>query len=155
MKRDSIRAKERAIERFWDQVRLVGAGPTDCWMWGGLMRRDGYGRAWTGVGSRRAHRVAYELTVGPIPRGLELDHLCRNPGCVNPAHLEAVTHEENVRRGIRWNLSKTHCPSGHPYDEKNTRWYQGRRYCRACQDFWNAANRVRATRMAAAAREKP
>jgi hypothetical protein len=74
--------------------------------------------------------------MGAVPEGLELDHLCRVRGCVNPKHLEPVTHRENLMRGESWsavNARKTHCPEGHPYDETNT--YidgKGRRRCREC-----------------------
>lgn len=80
------------------------------------------------------HRIAYELLVGPIPDGLQLDHLCRVRNCVNPDHLEPVTGQENMRRGYFG--TKTHCPNGHAYDEANTYIFsntRGRhRQCRTC-----------------------
>ena len=82
-----------------------------------------------------AHRMIYELLVGPIPDGLEIDHLCRNRGCVNPGHMEPVTHRENLMRGdtvAAANPAKTHCIRGHPYDDENTYRYGSHRYCRAC-----------------------
>jgi HNH endonuclease len=79
-------------ERFWEKVEQ-GEG---CWLWTGAIDR-GYGQfVWNG--RKRAHRVAYELIIGPIPEGLELDHLCRNKSCVRPEHLEPVTKAENIRR---------------------------------------------------------
>lgn len=91
--------------RFWLRVHKTD----DCWLWTSTLRR-GYGRFWIAPGRFvPAHRFAYELLVGPIPEGLELDHLCRNPACVNPAHLDPVTHRENVRRGKRgatWRVRK-------------------------------------------------
>lgn len=102
-----------------------------CWEWLGHKNDRGWGR----FGGQQAHRVAFEIWVGPIPVGLTIDHLCRNRGCVNPDHLEAVSTAINVLRGetiTAANLAKTHCPQGHPYDEQNTLAQGGRRYCREC-----------------------
>jgi hypothetical protein len=74
--------------------------------------------------------------VGPIPRGLVIDHLCRNTICVNPDHMQVVTVRENTLRGNTFqarNLRKTHCPQGHPYDQANTYLHRGKRHCRICQ----------------------
>lgn len=118
------------FDRLWDRV-LVGDG---CWEWQGHTNRpDGYGRI--DVVNRETyvvHRVVYVMLRGPIPDGLSLDHLCRNTRCVNPDHLEAVTHLVNVRRGLRGGI--THCIRGHEFTEANT--YhdpKGGRECRACR----------------------
>ena len=96
----------------------------DCWEWNGKHFPTGYGRFYH-RGSQYTHRYSYEMFVGPIPEGLEIDHLCRNRGCLKPSHLEAVTHRENVLRSPiavgAMNRNKTHCKRGHEFTEANTR----------------------------------
>lgn len=124
--------------RFWTKV-VKGPGLFDCWLWVASLSHHGYGRFWDGNRMVKAHRFAYKLLVGPIPDGLELDHVlawgCTNRHCVNPSHLESVTGTENIRRGdcTRFQSGKTHCPAGHPYDEANTYRRCGSRYCRTCR----------------------
>lgn len=114
-----------------------------CWEWTGSTTKAGYGMVWRDGKQRYAHRVLYELLVGPIPEGLEIDHLCRTRNCVNPGHLEPVTGSTNVLRGLKstapptgitgWNAAKTHCLKGHEFTEANTRIDpRGHRVCRAC-----------------------
>lgn len=97
----------------------------------------GYAETWDGVRPLLAHRVAYEFWVGPIPAEAVIDHLCRNRGCVNPDHLEAVTEQTNIRRGVgpsARHAVQSHCLNGHPFSEENT--YvdpKGRRECRTCK----------------------
>ena len=142
-------ARRDFAERFWEKADR-SRGPDACWPWTAFTFQ-GYGRIATSKRrSAAAHRVAYTLTVGPIPVGLQIDHLCRNHGCVNPAHMEVVTQAENVRRGIGgWNSAvKTHCPRGHEYDATNTYRHDGRRHCRECRRInwraWDARRKVAA-----------
>lgn len=127
------------LDRLADKF-LVGDG---CWPWQGPSNSSGYGSIRLNVGfkqgvTRGAHVVLYELMVGPIPEGLELDHLCRNKRCVRPDHLEPVTRAENNRRNpsSRFNqlAARTHCSQGHEYTEENTFWRKdnGGRKCRIC-----------------------
>lgn len=114
--------------------------PSGCWEFQGCRLTRGYGRVgWNGR-LWLTHRVTYLFMVGEIQDGLELDHLCKNPPCCNPAHLEAVTRSENVRRGTQWHhvvereRGKTHCPERHPYDVENTYFTsEGHRQCRECK----------------------
>lgn len=101
-----------------------------CWFWTGAIDLKGYARFGLARKNRTAHRVSYELFVGPIPEGLSLDHLCRVRHCVNPAHLEPVTNAENLRRGL-WphNRYKQHCPQGHKLVLKRN---GTRRHCPQC-----------------------
>lgn len=112
------------VAAWWSKVD-VSEG---CWNWLGTISDRGYGYFWTGERDVRAHRFGFELLVGAIPDGRELDHLCRNRACVNPDHLEAVTHEENMRRAA------TVCRQGHPLVPGNVYRYpkSGARRCCQC-----------------------
>lgn len=124
-----------------------------CWLWMGTACPLGYGRLGfydKSISKTRktlAHRLAYQLIVGDIPEGLELDHKCRVPSCVNPQHLEPVTHRENLRRGVQiagsLQKAKTHCPQGHEYSPQNTmNRKRGWRHCRTCQILRLAKRRL-------------
>jgi hypothetical protein len=117
-------------EPFWPKVDTT-AGALECWPWLGTMKGNGYGMLVVRRVKHLAHRFAYELLVGPIPAGLQLDHLCRNRRCVNPAHLEPVTARENTIRG---KALITACPRGHAYTPENTDVRRnGHRSCRECR----------------------
>lgn len=105
---ESIRITNDPARRFWNYVDDSG----ECWLWTGG-KATGYGRVYWNGKQDGAHRVAYELLIGPIPDDAELDHLCRNSPCVNPAHLEPVTHTGNMERAPGWTGNRTHCPKGH------------------------------------------
>lgn len=123
-------------DRLWEKVdRSCGANA--CWPFTGSLTR-GYGKL--GIGHRHegtalAHRLAYELLIGPIPAGHELDHTCRNTACCNPAHLEPVTGEENLRRQAVAQPLGTHCRRGHAFTSDNTarRGRRQQRVCRTCE----------------------
>lgn len=121
-------------ERFWPKVEKTET----CWLWTGAKGSSGYGQiAQGGRGAPilYAHRAAYELLVGTIPDGMQIDHVvargCRSTLCVNPAHLEPVTGRVNVQRGSI--ATATHCKRGHEFTERNTyRRRSGTRMCRTC-----------------------
>lgn len=122
---------------------LAGAVVTDrgCWEWQRARLPRGYGRMYINGRLGYTHRIAYELLVGPIPAGHQLDHLCRNTACCNPAHLEPVTPRENTRRGLRGELPMS-CKRGHPWTDENTvRRRDGRRRCRECSRLSALARR--------------
>lgn len=132
--------RRAALDRFAEKVALTDGG---CIVWIGGLNGVGYGQFYRGkrfrgdTGKTYAHRWSYEYHVGPIPEGLELDHLCRNPACVNPEHLEPVTPQVNKLRGTSpaaIHARKTHCPAGHPYAGTNLYVYPttGIRRCREC-----------------------
>jgi len=123
-------------ERFWPKVSR--GADNECWEWLAYRDRDGYGQFNDGTTQTSAHRFAYRLLVGAIPRELVIDHLCENRGCVNPAHMELVPPRVNALRGSRTLAAiaeaKTHCVHGHRFSPENTgRDGRGARVCRACR----------------------
>lgn len=120
-------------QRFLSHTQETESG---CVEWTAARTKAGYGH-WYVLGKNSwAHRLSYELFVGPIPEGFHIDHLCRNTCCVLPAHLEPVTPAENNRRGnspTAINKRKTHCIRGHAFDAENTYWTPRGRHCRKCK----------------------
>lgn len=130
--------------------KITPAAPDECWLWRGALGVHGYGQIHLLIDGkdrhRMPHRVVYEHLVGPIPAGLQIDHLCRVRHCVNPAHLEPVTNAENTRRGRLSELNtlrakrRKHCKRGHLYDE----FAEGeRRHCRVCHRMTSSCYRLR------------
>jgi hypothetical protein len=130
--------------RFIEKVAF-GEG---CWEWQASLNQRGYGRFAIGKHFSNAHRIAYQWVHGELPRDLQVDHLCCNPKCVRPDHMEPVTNTENRRRA-RW----THCLHGHPLQGNNiiwtTRWYGVGRACRECVNRRQREGRARRKAVAA------
>lgn len=121
-------------DRIQNKVDIQADG---CIMWT-ASRSSGYGQIWLDGKMYLVHRLTYTMWRGPIPPGLQIDHLCRNRACCNPLHLEPVTGSENTRRGLlpqltRERCTKTHCARGHELTEDSVYRYQGRRECRECR----------------------
>ena len=126
-----MRSARPLTERFWSYV-VKGDG---CWLWSGSRTSDGYGRMGLprtqGSKFLKAHRLSYEINIGPIPTDLVIDHLCRTPLCVNPDHLEPVTNRENILRGVAPNIQVHNsgvCKRGHSREGNAMK----DRHCRPC-----------------------
>lgn len=151
-----------SAERFWAKVNQSGPVPVErpalgpCWVWTAGLDKNGYGQLKLDGRMVRAHRFAIVELVGPIPDGLEPDHLCFNRACVKAiadehgaAHLELVTHRENARRGrgpVGVNARKTHCVNGHEFTPENT--YIPKKGARRCRECTREKNRASARRSA-------
>lgn len=124
------------MEYFFNRVEVL---PNGCWQWLRSLADNGYGHYAFDNIREKAHRFAFKVFVGEIPDYLQLDHLCRNRGCVNPEHLEAVSSKENVRRSpiqvTTINARKTHCIRGHEFTAENTRLERNgtKRTCKTCK----------------------
>lgn len=137
---------ECLLDYFWKRVEKLPDDcerhnketlPTGCWQWGGKLNPNGYGRFWSKGIEYLTHRFSYQTFVGEIPKGKELDHLCRNRWCCNHEHLEALTRKEHIIRGnglAGINARKTHCPKEHPLSGDNLyiRPSDKKRRCKAC-----------------------
>ena len=138
------RERKPQIERL---MALVFPEPmSGCWIWIGSLHGKGYGHFTVARGIiTKLTEYHMSFTVGQFPPGLQLDHLCRVRSCVNPDHLEPVTNQENVRRGLAGALFRrvSHCPRGHSYDEANTYRHRGERTCRTCKRDSNRLGKQR------------
>lgn len=138
-----LQDRDSVIKYISERIKINENG---CWEWQKSITRQGYGNFRKGGRIHLSHRVAFEIYVGRIPDGLQIDHLCRNRSCCNPDHLEAVTQRQFILRGESWagkHARKTHCPHGHEYTEENTYWRKTPsgvgRMCRTCRKQRNAA----------------
>jgi hypothetical protein len=137
--------------KTWDRflTKIEVWHPASCWVYTHGRNQGGYGLVSIRKPDGRpttiaAHKYAYLALIGPVPEGIELDHLCRNPPCVNPDHLEPVTLQENMRR--RWTVQKTFCKNDHPLTPDNVYRAPGpnsRRSCLTCRREHSAAHRAR------------
>lgn len=135
-------SQRHSAEAFWARVEKHQS-PDGCWLWIGSLTAAGYGHLRRPQGRYDyAHRVAYELMNGSIPDGLVIDHLCRVRSCCNPDHLQAVTHAENVRRGlVPYGVIRTTCRHGHDITQPENVYVapKGDRRCRACASLREAS----------------
>jgi hypothetical protein len=129
---------------FEERVALIRRGPDDCWLWTGATTPYGYGHFRRNKRDEYAHRAAYELLVGPIPPGAQIDHTCENTGCCNPKHMQPLQHAKHV--ATTWNRT-THCRNRHRRSTHG--WHvfpNGTRICQACYvDWYTARNRRKAS----------
>jgi len=140
--RGPYRTKQTPIERFMEKIAISETlfwKGTPCWIWKGQLSPLGYGRFWANGRKGFAHRFSYQHHIRTIPKGLELDHLCRNPACSNPQHLEPVTHAVNIGRGATSQRNReraavqTHCANGHILSADNVYLRLGKwRVCKIC-----------------------
>jgi hypothetical protein len=121
------------IGRFKSKVLIVN----ECWIWKASKLKNGYGLFTDENGKTvTAHRWSYHKFVGDIPSGLVIDHICRNPSCVNPNHLQAISQSNNIKRSllVKARSARTHCKNGHEFTPENTRYVKGQRgrRCATC-----------------------
>lgn len=138
------------VARFYEKIHIDKS--SECWNWKGKPSSDGYGRMGIDYKVYLAHRVSYVLKYGEPPPHMVIDHVCRNRICINPDHLEVVSLEENIRRGVgpeRMRESsdakaqRTHCKNGHPFSGYNLSLNDRQRLCKTCHRQWQKDFRAR------------
>ena len=114
------------------EAKYIPVPFSGCWLWTAALNNDGYARFFPYA---RGYKAAFEHWKGSVPEGKEIDHICGVRCCVNPAHLQAITHKENIAKSGAWefNRKKTHCPKGHPYSGDNLYMYGTNRQCLICR----------------------
>lgn len=156
MVKKTSKNKKTSEELFWEKVRKTES----CWLWIAYKSKRGYGRFQYCGTAKYAHQMPFIFSNIAIPEGHEIDHLCRNHSCVNPKHLEVISHQENVRRGHAGDNRKkdmaalTHCKNGHPFDQiirAGLRPRGGYRYVRRCSicsraNFKSYYEKIKSTR---------
>jgi len=126
--------REQLIARFWSKVDK--RGEDDCWLWKAALFSTGYGAFRWGKNNVGAHKLAYELAVGPIPEGYHVHHECETRGCCNPSHLKVLTPLEHG--GLQPSAKATHCKRGHEFTPENTKWQGPEKQWRQCRICFNA-----------------
>jgi len=122
---------EKILKRFWDKVETTNS----CWNWKGCLNNAGYGMFRVNGKNYSPHRFSFETFIHKIPENMIIDHLCKNRSCVNPAHLDFVTNQENIRRGKNYQSKQTHCKRGHEFNAINSRLsIDGKRVCKICRN---------------------
>lgn len=128
------------IDRFVEKIAEPFDAHNDCWVWSGWTHRMSaasgkkYGQIWADRRMRPAHRVSYELFVGPVPEHCDVHHSCQDTLCVRPDHLELLSHKDHGGVSNRFGY-QTHCKRGHEFTDENTYRYRGGRHCRICHNM--------------------
>ena len=128
------------LMNVWEKSQYISSwDDNECWEWLGNKNGNGYGQFKKFGQTIRLHKFSYEFFKGSVPIGLEIDHLCKNRVCLNPNHLEAVTHQENIRRSL---VLLTHCPHGHEYTPENLVKSAKWKTCRICRNAHHKKYRI-------------
>ena len=122
---------EKLVSNFLSKIELFG----ECWIWSGYVSKGGYGQFSVGRKTVLAHRFSHFAFIGDVADDLQVDHVCRNPSCVNPDHLQAITRIQNRRRGkdIIGGEVRTHCRHGHMLSAENVYEWRGKKACKVCR----------------------